>query len=384
MANINYTHETLKKRLKWKERKLYYILKSSTFWSNYIIFHSDEYCCNYKSELYNNTSELADYYEDVDISDTKGVFYSKKFDRNISYTTKQQEKFIRLAESKNDIISLIEKPVLIPYDGDLVQVFCPDFLFFDQNGIGRMIILVSYRKFATQEIQKRILALKKYCTQKGLGYIVFDIEKIISFKWMSEQIQNKDGWNNLFEDAVTAALSKKQSHWLNEFEINNLSKQTHGNLVQLQLFSMIHKWLYTAETPTRKIILLGSDKEGLVDPSEIIGSGYIKNWRKKEKQNKYTTPVDSSDIVSEDLFEKEIIKTYFENIILVRQKGLYGIDGRLRNTIIPCLFEKIDIAFEVEEDNICRIIFLAKSKKNILLISFDGENVKSEKQFSLV
>ena len=255
MTNINYTQETLKKRIRWKNNKLYYILKSSTFWGNYVVFHSDEYCCNYKSELYNKTSELAEYYEDIDISDTKGIFYSKKFDRDISYTTKQQEKFIHLAESKNDIISLVEKPVLIPYDGDLAQVFSPDFLFFDQKGLGRMIILVSYRKFATQEIQKRILALKKYCAQKGLGYIVFDIEKIISFKWMSEQVRNKDGWNNLFEDAISTALSKKQSHWLNEFEINNLCSQTHGNLIQLQLFSMIHKWLYAAETPTRKIVL---------------------------------------------------------------------------------------------------------------------------------
>ena len=384
MTNINYTQETLKKRIRWKNNKLYYILKSSTFWGNYVVFHSDEYCCNYKSELYNKTSELAEYYEDIDISDTKGIFYSKKFDRDISYTTKQQEKFIHLAESKNDIISLVEKPVLIPYDGDLAQVFSPDFLFFDQKGLGRMIILVSYRKFATQEIQKRILALKKYCTQKGLGYIVFDIEKIISFKWMSEQVRNKDGWNNLFEDAISTALSKKQSHWLNEFEINNLCSQTHGNLIQLQLFSMIHKWLYAAETPTRKIILLGSDKEGLVDSSEIIGSGYIKNWRKKEKQSTYTEPTDSSDIVCEEISRKEIVKTYFDNIMLVRHNGLYGIDGRYNKSIIPCLFDNIDMAFEVGDENVCRIIFLAKSSKNILLISYDGENIKTEKQFSLV
>ena len=116
----------------------------------------------------------------------------------------------------------------------------------------------------------------------------------------------------------------------------------------------------------------------LPDSSEIIGSAYIKNWRKKEKQSTYTEPTDSSDIVCEEISRKEIVKTYFDNIMLVRHNGLYGIDGRYNKSIIPCLFDNIDMAFEVGNENVCRIIFLAKSSKNILLISYDGENIKTE------
>ena len=367
---------------KWKENNTYYILKKSTFWSNCIVFHSDDYCRNCKSELIDNNSELAEFYEDPDIPELKGVFHSAKFGRDILYTTKQQEIFLQLAERKNDIVSLVEKPFLLKYDGDLFQLFCPDFLFFDSQGLGRVVMLVSYNKFATQETQNRIIALKKYCQAKGLGYIVIDLEKNISFKWLTEKGQNRDGWNNLFEDSISAALAEKRSHWLNEEEILKICKETNGNLMQLQLFSLIHQWLYSPATPARKILLVGSEKDGLADSSKIMGIYNIKNWRKNEKG--YKLPSDSNDIVGEVFLEKEIVKTCFDNIIMVRKDEKYGIENSRGKIILPCVFQKIDMAIDVEENNVFRIIFLGWSDKNILLISFDGENTTTEKQFELL
>lgn len=366
----------------WKENNTYYILKKSTFWGNCIVFHSVEYCSNCKSELLDKNSALSEFYEDPDVPELNGVFHSSKFGRDIPYTTKQQEIFLRLAESKKDVFFLVEKPVLIKYEGDLYQLFCPDFLFFDSKGLGRIVMLVSSDKFATQEMQNKIIALKKYCQTKGLGYIVIDLEKNISFKWLTEKGQNRDGWNNLFEDSISAALAEKRSHWLNEEEILKICKETNGNLMQLQLFSLIHQWLYSPATPARKILLVGSGKDGLADSSQIIGRYNIKNWRINEKG--YKLPSDSNDIVGEVLLEKEIVKTCFDNILMVRKDGKYGIENSRGKIILPCVFQKIDMAIDVEENNVFRIIFLGWSDKNILLISFDGENTTTEKQFELL
>lgn len=324
---------------------------------------------------------MSEFYENQDITELNGVFHSSKFGKDIPYTTKQQEIFLRLAESKKDVAFLVEKPVLIKYEGDLCQLFCPDFLFFDSKGLGRIVMLVSCDKFATQETQNRIIALKKYCQTKGLGYIVIDLEKTISFKWLVEKGQNREGWNNLFEDSISAALAKKHSHWLNEEEIRKISKKTNGNIIQLELFSLIHQWLYSPATPARKILLVGSEKEGLADTTRILGKSNIKNWRNKEKE--YRLPADSNDFVSEVTLEKEIVKTCFNNIIMVRKDGKYGIENSRGKSILPCVFKNIEMAIDVEENNIFKIIFLGQSDEKMLLISFDGENTKTEKSFTL-
>lgn len=162
-----------------------------------------------------------------------GLFESQKLDRKVPFYNRQQELFLKMAEKSSWIEQFVEYPEEIVYEEEFTLTFTPDYMMVLEDGSVVMMMLVPYRLFSTQTVQRKWYALMEYCKIHGYGCVLFDMVRGISLKWLLHLWEKKD--MEKFEKEVLEAMDDRKSHWINSITLGKIMKKHGANLCDIQV-----------------------------------------------------------------------------------------------------------------------------------------------------
>ena len=180
-----------------------------------------------------------------------GLFESQKLDRKVPFYNRQQELFLKMAEKSSWIEQFVEYPEEIVYEEEFTLTFTPDYMMVLEDGSVVMVMLVPYRLFSTQTVQRKWYALMEYCKIHGYGCVLFDMVRGISLKWLLHLWEKKD--MEKFEKEVLEAMDDRKSHWINSITLGKIMKKHGANLCDIQVLVFRNKLLYFPKGLKRKI-----------------------------------------------------------------------------------------------------------------------------------
>lgn len=136
-----------------------------------------------------------------DRGEFSGSFFSKKMDSNIEYESTIELSFIKLCELSDEIKSYYPQPLKISYNDS--RLYYPDILIVFNDNRMAMIELKDKLNMITSFTRTKYLALKKFCNEKGIGFLMTDC--YTSFEELMDHIVRND-----FEAEV---LSRSFFNW---------------------------------------------------------------------------------------------------------------------------------------------------------------------------
>lgn len=135
----------------------------------------------------------------------KGIFFSKKLNRDVCYESYIEYTFLIILENCNDIVFYQEQPFIIPYTkGGKEYNYYPDVFFVFNNGHG---VITEIKPKSFMSINRNMIkyrALWKYCKENGYGFLVTDARNISLKTYLNFDL-NPD-----FENEIMSILKEKE------------------------------------------------------------------------------------------------------------------------------------------------------------------------------
>ena len=149
-----------------------------------------------------------------------GVFYSEKLNRSISYESSIELEFFLILEALDEVKFYQEQPLKIPYSFENKKyLYYPDIFFMLTDGTGVVVEIKPNTEMALKINLNKWEALKTYCANQGLGFLITDCRKTI------QQIQQHDYSPDFAED-VLLALQNGPLFWKEYEQIKNKHNET--------------------------------------------------------------------------------------------------------------------------------------------------------------
>lgn len=211
-----------------------------------------------------------------------GLFESQKLDRKVPFYNRQQELFLKMAEKSSWIEQFVEYPEEIVYEEEFTLTFTPDYMMVLEDGSVVMVMLVPYRLFSTQTVQRKWYALMEYCKIHGYGCVLFDMVRGISLKWLLHLWEKKD--MEKFEKEVLEAMDDRKSHWINSITLGKIMKKHGANLCDIQVLVFRNKLLYVPKGQKRKIGIIRQYTDDMFD-SQLIIDAHDKDYHTSRRDS---------------------------------------------------------------------------------------------------
>jgi DNA-binding CsgD family transcriptional regulator len=142
-----------------------------------------------------------------------GSFFSEKMNRTVQYESQLELDFLLQLEELEEVVFYQEQPLRIPYNYDgKTWDYYPDLLFILSDGRGVVVEIKPVFKMALQKNLIKWSALRRFCSDKGLGILVTD------GRYSIQQVQ----WHEVnpeFEKAVLTSLQRGSLSWREYKEI---------------------------------------------------------------------------------------------------------------------------------------------------------------------
>ena len=158
-----------------------------------------------------------------------GEFHSNKMNRLVQYESELEQDFFQWVEQLDEIVFYQEQPFEISYIYDGKKcVYYPDILLLLKDGKGIVVEIKPIFGMALHINLVKWAALKKFCADKGFGYLITD------GRYAIQQIQHLEV-NPTYSKAVLESLQAGALSWLQYKKIRDEYSPSQNDFVALVL-----------------------------------------------------------------------------------------------------------------------------------------------------